>query len=122
MSDTHLIPLPRLQDAMHLVVRGFGSAEAEVLAVAGNLIEANLTGHDSHGVGMLPRYADAFLEGGLTPNAHVSTVLDAGAMLRLDGNAGFGQVIGQEAMAMGITRAQQHGSCIVALGLSLIHI
>jgi uncharacterized oxidoreductase len=116
MSDTHLIPLPRLQDAMHLVVRGFGSAEAEVLAVAGNLIEANLTGHDSHGVGMLPRYADAFLEGGLTPNAHVSTVLDAGAMLRLDGNAGFGQVIGQEAMAMGITRAQQHGSCIVALG------
>ena len=85
MSDMHLISLPRLQAAMHLVVRGFGSSADEVAAVAGNLIEANLTGHDSHGIGMLPRYADAFLQGGLRANAAVSTVLDAGALLRLDG-------------------------------------
>ncbi len=116
MSDTHLIPVSRLQTAIHLVVRGFGSQEAEVQAVSGNLIDANLTGHDSHGIGMLPRYAEAFLQGGLQPNAHVSTLLDAGAMLRLDGNAGFGQVIGAEAMALGIARAKSLGSCIVALG------
>jgi len=118
MSDMHLIPLARLHTAIRTVVRGFGSSEAEVEAVASNLIEANLTGHDSHGVGMLPRYADAFLEGGLKPNAHVSTVMDGGAMLRLDGNAGFGQVIGHEAMALGIERAKSLGSCIVALGNS----
>ena len=116
MSATHLIPLDRLTTAMHRVVRGFGSEEEEVHAVAGNLIEANLTGHDSHGIGMLPRYAQAFLEGGLVPNSHVRTVLDAGALLRLDGQAGFGQVVAQEAMAMGAERAAQHGSCIVALG------
>ena len=116
MSATHLIPLARLHEAMCLVVRGFGSSEDEVQAVAGNLIDANLTGHDSHGIGMLPRYADAFLEGGLRPNAHVRTVTDAGALLRLDGQAGFGQVIGREAMALGIERARAHGSCIVALG------
>ena len=113
---THLIALDRLTTAMRLVVRGFGSSEDEVNAVAGNLIEANLTGHDSHGIGMLPRYADAYLEGGLKPNTHVRTVIDAGTMLRLDGGAGFGQVIGREAMALGIERAQAHGSCIVALG------
>ena len=109
----HLIPLARLQAAMQRVVRGFGSSEAEVAAVAGNLIEANLTGHDSHGIGMLPRYADAYLEGGLQPNAHVKTLLDAGALLRLDGQTGFGQVIGAEAMALGISRAQQLGTCAV---------
>jgi uncharacterized oxidoreductase len=118
MSDTHLIALDKLNTAMRLVVRGFGSGADEVEAVAGNLIEANLTGHDSHGIGMLPRYAQAYLEGGLQPNTHVSTVLDSGAMLRLDGGAGFGQVIGREAMALGIARAQEHGSCIVALGNS----
>ena len=118
MSESHLIPLPQLNAAVRLVVRGFGSLGAEVEAVAANLIDANLTGHDSHGIGMLPRYAEAFLQGGLTPNAHVSTVLDAGAMLRLDGNAGFGQVIGAEAMALGIARARTSGSCIVALGNS----
>ena len=112
----HLIALPRLQAAMRLLVRGFGSSEAEVEAVVGNLIEANLTGHDSHGIGMLPRYAEAYLEGGLKPNTHVEVVLDSGALLRLDGGAGFGQVIGQEAMALGIERARQHGTCIVTLG------
>jgi hydroxycarboxylate dehydrogenase B len=118
MSDMHLIPLPRLNTAVRLVVRGFGSAPTEVEAVAGNLIEANLTGHDSHGIGMLPRYAEAYLQGGLHPNTHVRTVLDGGALLRLDGGAGFGQVIGQEAMALGIERARASGSCIVALGNS----
>ena len=114
----HLIPLARLNAAIRLVVRGFGSGADEVEAVASNLIDANLTGHDSHGIGMLPRYVQAFAEGGLKPNTHVRTVLDSGAMLRLDGDAGFGQVIGREAMALGIARAQQAGSCIVALGNS----
>jgi uncharacterized oxidoreductase len=118
MSHTHLIALDPLHAAMRLVVRGFGSSEAEVQAVASNLIEANLKGHDSHGIGMLPRYALAYLEGNLLPNAQMSVSLDAGALLRLDGNAGFGQVIGQQAMALGIERAKAHGSCIVALGNS----
>lgn len=116
MSEMHTIALERLNTAMRLVVRGFGSSEAEVEAVASNLIEANLTGHDSHGIGMLPRYAEAYLQGGLKPNTHITTLLDGGALLRLDGGAGFGQVVGQEAMALGTARAREHGSCIVALG------
>jgi hydroxycarboxylate dehydrogenase B len=118
MTTTHLIALDRLHTAIRQVVRGFGSNATEVDAVADNLIEANLRGHDSHGIGMLPRYADAFLQGGLKPNTAVQVVHDAGALLRLDGGAGFGQVIGQQAMALGITRVQQHGSCIIALGNS----
>lgn len=118
MSGSHLIALERLRAAMRLVVAGFGSSEAEVEAVAGNLIDANLTGHDSHGIGMLPRYAEAYLEGGLQPNAHVRVLHDGGALLRLDGGAGFGQVIGQEAIALGIERARRHGTAIVAVGNS----
>ena len=118
MSDTLVMPADSLLEAMKQVVRGFGSAEAEVDAVARNLVDANLMGHDSHGIGMLPRYADAFLEGNLTPNQHVRTVLDTGSLLRLDGGSGFGQVIGREAMAMAIERAKSHGSCILGLGQS----
>ena len=116
MSTTHTIAVDALYRAMHLLVRGFGSHDAEVEAVCHNRIEANLTGHDSHGIGMLPRYTDSFLEGGLKPNTHVHTVLDAGALLRLDGQAGFGQVVGGEAMALGIERAKAHGCCVMALG------
>ncbi len=116
MTDTHLIPLPRLQAAMRLLVRGFGSSEAEVGAVVDNLIDANLTGHDSHGIGMLPRYAKSYLEGSLKPNTALRVLHDGGALLRLAGDGGFGQVIGVQAMALGIERARRHGSCIVALG------
>ncbi|MCC6250402.1 MAG: malate/lactate/ureidoglycolate dehydrogenase [Rubrivivax sp.] len=116
MGEPHLIAPPALLGAIRLVVAGFGSDAAEIDAVAGNLVEANLTGHDSHGIGMLPRYAEAYREGGLQPNMHVRTVLDAGALLRLDGGAGFGQVVGREAMALGIERARRHGTAVVALG------
>jgi uncharacterized oxidoreductase len=44
--------------------------------------------------------------------------MDSATLLRLDGNAGFGQVIGREAMGLGIARARASGSCIVALGNS----
>lgn len=116
MAEYVTIDAGRLREAMRLVVSGFGSAAAEQAAVADNLVEANLTGHDSHGVGMLPRYAEAFLEGGLRPNTGVKTVLDAGALIRLDGQAGFGQVAGAQAMEIGIARARQLGCAIVALG------
>ena len=114
----HTIALAPLGDAIRRVVRGFGSRDDEVEAVAGNLIEANLCGHDSHGIGMLPRYAEAYLEGGLKPGTQLSVLHDGGTLLRLDGGAGFGQVIGREAMGLGIARAREHGSCIVALGNS----
>ena len=93
-----------------------GSSSEEADTVARNLVMANLSGHDSHGVGMLPRYVEALLEGGLTPNASVKTVLDTGALLTLDGQRGYGQVVGEQAMALGMARAQAHGSCIMSLG------
>jgi hydroxycarboxylate dehydrogenase B len=102
--------------AIILVVSG--SSEKEAHTVASNLVMANLSGHDSHGVGMLPRYVAAVLEGGLKPNTSVKTLLDLGHMLTLDGQRGYGQVIGEQAMQMGIARAQQHGSCIMTLSNS----
>ena len=95
-----------------------GSSENEAHTVASNLVMANLSGHDSHGVGMLPRYVAAVLEGGLKPNASVKTLLDLGHMLTLDGQRGYGQVIGEQAMQMGIERTKQHGSCIMTLSNS----
>jgi hydroxycarboxylate dehydrogenase B len=64
----------------------------------------------------LPRYVDAVLEGGLTPNASARVVLDIGTLLTLDGQRGYGQVVGEQAMQMALQRAKAHGSCIMALG------
>ena len=97
------------------ILEAAGSAPAEAVQVADNLVLANLSGHDSHGVGMLPRYVDAVAEGGLTPNASVKVGVDIGTMLALDGQHGYGQIVGVQAMELGIARAKQHGSCIMSL-------
>ncbi len=97
------------------ILAAAGSSADEAQAVAANLVLANLSGHDSHGVGMAPRYVDAVLEGGLKPNTGVRTVLDTGTLLTLDGQRGYGQIVGAQAMALGMARAKQHGSCIMTL-------
>ncbi len=109
------LPAPDLQAQVATVLIAAGSAPEEAATVAANLVLANLSGHDSHGVGMLPRYVDAVLEGGLKPNSGVQVVLDTGALLTLDGQRGFGQIVGEQAMALGIARAKTHGSCIMTL-------
>jgi len=95
-----------------------GSSPEEAAQVADNLVMANLSGHDSHGVGMVPRYVDAVLEGGLSPNTGVKVLLDTGPMLNLDGQRGYGQITGVQAMNKGIERAKQYGVCTVALSRS----
>ncbi|MDD3937263.1 malate/lactate/ureidoglycolate dehydrogenase [Rhodoferax sp.] len=104
-----------LQVQVAAVLVAAGSSPEEADTVAANLVLANLSGHDSHGVGMLPRYVDAVLEGGLQPNHSVQVVLDSGSLLTLDGQRGYGQVVGEQAMALGISRAKTHGSCIMTL-------
>lgn len=119
MTNTpQTFPVQALQAACERIVCATGSTQAEAQAVAANLVQANLKGHDSHGVGMLPRYVDAVLEGGLQPNAGVAVRLDAGSLLSLDGQRGYGQVIGAQTMNLAIARAQRDGVCIAALGNS----
>ena len=92
-----------------------GSKIEEAVLISSNLVEANLMGHDSHGVGLVPRYIQNCQNKTLTANAHVSVEQDDGVILQLHGNMGYGQVIGGEAMRLGITRALQLGVSIVAL-------
>jgi uncharacterized oxidoreductase len=112
------IPADQLRQRVASIIQHAGSQAAEAEQVAANLVMANLSGHDSHGVGMVPRYVDAVLEGGLSPNTGVKVVLDTGPLLNLDGQRGYGQITGVQAMQMGIERAKQYGVCTVALSRS----
>lgn len=92
-----------------------GSEPEEARLVADHLVSANLAGHDSHGVGMIPGYIRSLAQGNLQLNQHVSVVKDAGAVLTLEGNGAFGQVVAHEAMQLGIEKARQFGLAAVAL-------
>src|SRR5215208_7406452 len=80
--------------------------------VAGILAAA---GSSADEVGTVPHYVDAVLEGRLKPNAGAKVTIDGGALLALDGQRGYGQVVGEQTMALGMARARELGSCIMAL-------
>jgi uncharacterized oxidoreductase len=98
-----------------LVVTRMGSAPEETQEVADHLVRANLTGHDSHGVGMLPAYVRLLRDGLLVPNQTAHTVLDAGALLVIDARRGFGQRMAADAVRRAIERARELGACVLAL-------
>jgi hydroxycarboxylate dehydrogenase B len=112
---TKIFEAQTLRTECAAIVKAAGSRQEEADKVASNLVLANLCGHDSHGIGMIPRYVDAVLEGGLRPNAGAKVVLDAGSIVRVDGQRGYGQVVGEEAMRLAMARTREAGSCILAL-------
>ncbi|MGH7153701.1 MAG: malate/lactate/ureidoglycolate dehydrogenase [Acetobacteraceae bacterium] len=97
------------------IVRRMGSDAAETMEVADHLVRANLAGHDSHGVGMLPTYERLLQSGLLIPNQTLETVLDFGALLVLDARRGFGQRMAAEAVRRAMARARDLGACILGL-------
>lgn len=92
-----------------------GAAADEAHAIAENLVEANLSGHDSHGVVRVPRYLRDMHRGHMKFGQTVETIIDGGAFALLDGHFGFGQVLGQQALDIGLQKAKVHGVGLIAL-------
>ncbi|HEY1727674.1 MAG TPA: malate/lactate/ureidoglycolate dehydrogenase [Candidatus Baltobacteraceae bacterium] len=104
-----------LRDVARAIVKATGSDDAEAAIVADHLVEANLRGHDSHGVGMLPLYVKNFQGGNLKANQHARMLSEDGAIAVFSGEMGYGQKIAREVMDWAIERARKNGVAIVAL-------
>lgn len=83
--------------------------------MAEHLVGANLKGHDSHGVGMLPHYVSFIADGIMQPNTPARMIRDGGAVLQFSGDRGFGQRTGKEAMQAAIERVKTTGVCLMTL-------
>ena len=92
-----------------------GSSPAEAAIVADHLVEANLRGHDSHGVGMLVAYVRDLENGTLKANQAPEIVSDTGTISVWDARAGYGQVIARQAVEWAIEGARKHGVAVNGL-------
>ena len=97
------------------VFRAIGSTDAEADQVGGHLVDSNLAGHDSHGVIRVSKYVDWHARGLVLANRHAIVVRESPCHALLDGQFGYGQVIGREAMELAITKTRQSGICAVAI-------
>ena len=98
------------------IMAAAGAPANHAEAVAQHLVEANLKGHDSHGVGMIPSYVKGMLDQQVDPHRHAEIIKDSNAIVSIDAGTGLGRVVGIEAMDIGIDRAQKYGVSCVALG------
>lgn len=83
--------------------------------VANSLVEANLRGHDSHGVIRITEYANWMQRGWVNPVGQLKIIREQPCILILDGQFGFGQLIGRQAMELAIPRARRDGICVISL-------
>ncbi len=111
----HLIPTAALHRWMVDLWVAAGSSNREATLTADHLVGANLAGHDSHGIGMAPRYVDSMLAGELKLNQTIRIASDSGTLVVVDGQRGMGQNVAHQAMDVAIERARTHGVCVMGL-------
>src|SRR6516165_2184099 len=92
-----------------------GLREPDARLCADTLVQADLWGHQSHGVMRLSWYAARLKAGVCDPKAKPQLVVDAGGLALIDGNDGMGQVLTARAAQEAIRRAKAHG--IAAVGI-----
>jgi len=97
------------------ILRRGGSENAEADLVSRHLVDANLAGHDSHGVGMIPKYIEDLQANLVKPNMQPSLVKDDGAVMIFDAGLGYGRPVAEAAMAAGLERCRETGVVLVAL-------
>ena len=121
MSTTYTFSHQHLETAFRDLFLAAGSPAAEAEQMSRQLIKANLTGHDSHGIIRITMYLESIRKGFIKCGQSNTVVRDSGAAVVLSGNWGYGQIAASQAMELAIERARTHN--IVAVGITdLFHV
>ena len=104
---------------LHSIVRRLFVAAGAPLHIAQDvaqiLVNANLTGHDSHGVLRIPGYLQGIESGGLNPTSEPVILKETETTLIVDGGNCLGHFAARQAMKWTVAKAEKANFC----GLSL---
>ena len=83
--------------------------------VAHLLVQANLRGHDLHGVIRIPQYIGSWRKGEIDAKAEPVVVQDGPATALVDGKFGFGQIVARRGMEVAMQKADAIGVSAVGV-------
>jgi uncharacterized oxidoreductase len=109
------IDYSNLRRMTRAIIEAAGTPQADAQIVGDSLVEANLRGHDSHGVLRLPWYIDAVRRGAIVADASPQVIARHGATAQVDGALGWGQIAAQLATKTAIELAAEQGLGGVAI-------
>ena len=113
MSPTPTFPASQIEPFIAALFQSQGIPAADANRVAACLVQADLRGVSSHGVGRVPIYLDRLRKGLINPrpDMKVERAMTVGA--RVDGDNGLGFLTGTKAMQVAIDIAHEHGAGFV---------
>lgn len=114
---THL-PHYTPQDLIHFAKRCFISSGLEASRaqiVANKMIEADLMGHDTHGIRMLNRYLADIRQGNMVTDGEPKVISDRGPCALWDAHLLPGHWVLQRGIELAIPRAKQYGSMMMGI-------
>ena len=104
-----------LRPVTRAIFRAAGANDDDAATVADSLVDAELSGHESHGLIRVKEYVRHIEAGRIVPSARPEIVEDRGATIVVDGHWAFGQVVATKATEWMIERARDHGVAAVAI-------
>ncbi|HEX4369690.1 MAG TPA: Ldh family oxidoreductase [Rhodopila sp.] len=84
-----------------------GASAEEAVIIARYNVGANLVGHDSHGIHLIPSYIDRIKAGHIVPQAPWVITQETPTTTVIDGNWGFGYAVTDRAMRYTIEKAKK---------------
>lgn len=100
------LPAERVKEIGEGLLIAAGAPAAEAETVMRHCVNANLAGHDSHGIIMIPSYIERVKVGHIVPGAPWKIVQESPTTTVVDGHWGFGYVVNERAMKYTIEKAR----------------
>jgi len=97
------------------IFRAAGADPQPTSVLVDHLIDANLAGHDSHGVQHIPGYVRAVQDGRIQPNAVPLVMRETPVSALVDGQFTFGQISARVGTEVAIAKAKAAG--VAAVGV-----
>ncbi len=100
------LPAERIKEIGEGLLIASGAPPEEAETVMRHCVNANLAGHDSHGIIMIPNYIERVKVGHIVPGAPWKIVQESATTTVVDGHWGFGYVVNERAMKYTIEKAR----------------
>jgi len=111
-------PVEALRALASALFEAHGAPAEKAAVMAEVLVESDLMGHVTHGLGLLPRYLDEIDAGTMRLEGEPEVIADRGASIAWDGRALPGGWLTMRALGLAMERARLHGTCSIAIGNS----
>ncbi|MDR3519123.1 MAG: Ldh family oxidoreductase [Azospirillaceae bacterium] len=118
MSGTILIPAETIARQIRTVFDAWGMTPEYADVAVEVMVDTDLRGIDSHGIGMLPTYQRWFDAGLINPRPDIRVVREAGAVALVDADGSLGHPPSVTAMRLAIAKARTSGIGMVVVNNS----